>query len=132
MARRLTSSGFTIVELLVAIAVGGIMFVSLNTMYTSQTYLSQRGRDVVLANAFAESKVEGLRSKGFLGLDDGTTDITSELPSELSTPRSGSLVISSFSAAIKNVEITITYNEQGQSRTYYYKTFIGELGVGQY
>lgn len=132
MLKKLGRSGFTIVELLVALVVGGIMFVSLNAMYTSQTYLAQRSRDVVLANAFVESKVESLRSKGFLSLNNGTTDITNELPDELSSSRSGSLVISSYSDGIKSIEITVTYNEQGSSRSYYYKTFIGELGVGQY
>lgn len=132
MLKKLERSGFTIVELLVALVVGGIMFVSLNAMYTSQTYLAQRSRDVVLANAFVESKVESLRSKGFLSLSNGTTDITNELPDELSSSRSGTLVIGTYSDGVKSIEITVTYNEQGSSRSYYYKTFIGELGVGQY
>lgn len=132
MLKKLERSGFTIVELLVALVVGGIMFVSLNAMYTSQTYLAQRSRDVVLANAFVESKVESLRSKGFLSLSNGTTDITNELPDELSSSRSGTLVIGTYSDGVKSIEITVTYNEQGSSRSYYYKSFIGELGVGQY
>lgn len=124
--------GFTIVELLLVIVVGSILVLSINTILTSHAYLSQRGRDLILANAYAELKMESLRSIGFLGLSDGTTDITSELPSELSNSRSGTLVISSFSPSVKQVLITITYNEQGKSRTYSYKSYIGELGVGQY
>lgn len=125
-------NGFTIVELLLVIVVGGILVLSINTILTSHAYLSQRGRDLILANAYAELKMESLRSIGFLGLTDGTTDITSELPSELSNSRSGTLTISSFSPSVKQVLITITYNEQGKSRTYNYKSLIGELGVGQY
>lgn len=124
--------GFTIVELLLVIVVGSILVLSINTILTSHAYLSQRGRDLILANAYAELKMESLRSIGFLGLTDGTTEITNELPSELSNSRNGTLVISSFSPSVKQVLITITYNEQGKSRTYSYKSYIGELGVGQY
>lgn len=125
-------SGFTVVELLLVIVVGSILVLSINTILTSHAYLSQRGRDLILANAYAELKMESLRSIGFLGLTDGTTDITNELPSELSNSRKGTLVISNFSPSVKQVLITITYNEQGKSRTYSYKSYIGELGVGQY
>lgn len=132
MLRKLPEHGFTIVELIVSLVVGALMFSSLNTMYTSQAYLSQRGRDVVLANAYVEGKIEALRSAGFLGLSDGTTNITAELPSELNTPRSGTVTISAYTTAVKQVDISVTYNEQGRSRTYAYRTYIGELGVGQY
>jgi prepilin-type N-terminal cleavage/methylation domain-containing protein len=123
--------GFTIVELLVTILVGAILLTSAGMLINSQAYLSQRNRDLVLVNAFAEGKIESLRSTGFLGLSDGTTDITAELPEELNDSRSGSLVISPHSSAIKKIELNISYNEQGANRSYSYTTHIGELGVGQ-
>ncbi len=86
---------------------------------------------MVVANSYAESKIEALRSAGYLSLADGTTDITSELPDELNQA-SGSLVISSYNTAIKQAVLTINYNQQGNDQTYTYTTYIGELGVGQY
>lgn len=112
--------------------VGTMMIGSAILILTSHLHLSQRGRDLVIANAYIENKIEGLRSIGFAGLSDGTTDITSELPTELNAPRSGSYVISSPSSAVKRVVVTITYNDQGDNRTYSYTTYIGELGAGQY
>lgn len=126
------TDGFTLVELLITLIVGAIVVTGLNSIVTSQAFLGQRTRDLVLANAFTEGKVESLRSKGYLGLSDGTTDITGELPSELNAPRSGSIQIAPYTSATKKVSITITYNEQGKPRTYSYSTLIGELGVGQY
>ena len=114
------------------IVVGSIMIGSAALALISQQHLSQRDRDLVVANSYVEQKVEALRSIGFLGLSIGTTNITAEMPSELNSPRSGSLQISSYSASIKQVDISITYNDQGTSRTYSYTTYIGELGVGQY
>ena len=124
--------GFTIVESIVAMIVGAIMIGSATLILTSGQRLSQRHRDLVIANAFVEQKVEALRSLGFLGLSDGTTNITSEMPSELNSPRSGSLQISTPSGGLKKIDLSITYNDQGTNRTYAYTTYIGELGVGQY
>lgn len=124
-------AGFTIVELIVALFVGASLIGSVNLIYTNQTYLSQRGRDASLANAYAEGKVEELRSAGYLGLSDGTTSITNQLPTELNSPRTGSLVVSTPATGIKQAVITITYNSQGASKTQTYTAYIGELGVGQ-
>ena len=126
------ASGFTIVELLVTLVASGILIGSVSVAVTSQGRIAQRGRDLVIANAYAEGKFESLRSVGFLGLTDGTTNITSDLPAELRPPRSGSLVVSPQSGSVKRVVLTITYNDQGDTRTYSYTTYVGELGVGQY
>lgn len=125
-------SGYTIVELLVTLIVGSILIFAVNTIFSTQAYISQRGRDTVLANAYAEGKFESLRSLGFLGLADGTTDVTSELPVELSSPRSGSVIVTSENDSVKKVVLTINYNEQGKTRTFTYTSYVGELGVGQY
>lgn len=120
------------VELLITIIVTAILMTGLNGIFLAHSNLSQRTRDAVVLNSFAESKVEALRSKGFLALTNGTTNITSELPSELRPPRSGSITVSTHSPAVKVVDISITYNDQGVNRSYSFKTYVGELGVGQY
>lgn len=125
-------TGFTIVELIVALFVASSLVGSVQLIYTNQTYLAQRARDLALANAYVEGKVESLRSKGFLGLSDGTTDITAQLPTELNAPRSGSMQVSSPSSGIKRVVIDINYNSQGADKSVTYTTNIGELGAGQY
>ncbi|HEY5549986.1 MAG TPA: prepilin-type N-terminal cleavage/methylation domain-containing protein [Candidatus Saccharimonadales bacterium] len=124
--------GFTIVELIVSMIVGAIMIGSAILILTSGERLGQKHRDLVVANAFVEQKVEALRSTGFLGLADGTTSIASEMPTELNSPRSGSLQVSTPSDGLKKIDISITYNESGTTRSYTYTTYIGELGVGQY
>jgi prepilin-type N-terminal cleavage/methylation domain-containing protein len=126
------SRGFTVVEIIVALLAGSIMAGSAYLILTSHVSISQRARDLVLSNAYAENKMESLRSAGFLALSDGTNDITAELPSELKAPHSGSLVISTNTEATKKAVLTITYNDQGATRTYTYTTLVGELGVGQY
>jgi prepilin-type N-terminal cleavage/methylation domain-containing protein len=123
--------GFTIVELLVAIAVGAIVTISLNQVVTSYVHVAQRGRYLNLANSYAEAKVEALRNSGYGSLSTGTSNISGELPSQLPRDRSASMTVSSPSGGIKQVDISVSYKDQGQSNTYSYTTYIGELGVGQ-
>lgn len=132
MSKLKDKSGFTLVEIVVTILVGAIFAISVTTVVSANTHLVQSSRDLVAVNSFVESKVEELRSIGYIGLNVGTTDITSQLPSDLNAPRSGSLQISQVSDGLKKADITVTYNNQGEQQTYAYATYVGELGVGQY
>lgn len=123
--------GFTIVELLLAIAVGTIYAISINTVSTTYMRTGQEVRNLSIANAYVEGKIESLRNAGYNSLATGTTNITSELPTQLLSPRSASLQISAPSSGIKQVDVSVTYNDQGTQRTYSYTTYLGELGVGQ-
>ena len=127
-----TASGYTLVEVIVTILVSVTFIFAFNTVYTTQVFISQSGRDTTVANSYVEGKFESLRSQGFLGIPDGTTDITNELPNELNAPKNASLVISSFNSATKLAVINMTFNLQGTDQTFNYSTYIGELGVGQY
>lgn len=131
MARK-TENGFTTIELLVTIAVVGILVPTLAGFINTLNHLNDRARDMSIINSMAENKVEGLRSIGFSGLSTGTTDFTGELPVTIGSPRSATYTISSPSSAIKQVDIVFTYNDHGTSRTLNYRTHVGELGVGQY
>lgn len=123
--------GFTIVELLVSIAVAAIVTASLSQVVTSYVHISQRGRYLSIANAYIEAKAEALRNTGYNGLNVGTTNLTSELPSQLPASRSASMTITNPLGGIKQVNLTISYKDQSLTNTYTYTTYVGELGVGQ-
>jgi prepilin-type N-terminal cleavage/methylation domain-containing protein len=128
----LSQDGFTLVELLVSIVVAAIVVMSLNQVVTTYLHVSQRGRYLNLANSFAEAKMEALRNTGYNGLSNGTTTITSELPAQLPLGKSATLVVANGSSGgLKRIDLSVTYKDQGQSYTYGYTTYIGELGVGQ-
>lgn len=128
---KLDSNGFTLVELLIGIALSAIFIGSIASLQVNTSHIAERSRDVSVVNSFAENKIEELRSKGYLAVNLGTTDITSELPSELNSPRSATLTVSTDPVTMKKVVLTITYNDRGASRTYSYTTYLGEIGVGQ-
>lgn len=123
--------GFTIVEILVAIAVAGVMIGTVSEVVTSYVHTAQRGRYLNTANSYVEAKVESLRNIGYNGLAIGTISLNNDLPITLPPNRAASMTISSPSAGIKQADISISYNDQGKNLSYSYTTYIGELGVGQ-
>ena len=129
--KKLSENGFTLVELLVAIAVGAIIVASLTQVVTNYIHLAQRGRYLNIANAYVEAKTESIRNLGYNSVTDGTTSLTSELPSGMPRIKSGTMTISSPSLGLKQLDITVSYTDQGQSQSYSYTTYVGELGVGQ-
>jgi prepilin-type N-terminal cleavage/methylation domain-containing protein len=126
------NSGFTLVEVLVAIVVGGVYMSTFGVLLGAHTHLSQRGRDLTVANAFAENKIEEIRSKGYTAVGLGSTDISNELPAELGAPRSAELHVTTESDGLKQIVVSLAYNDQGKNQTYAYTTYLGELGVAQY
>lgn len=126
-----TSHGFTLVELIVSMAVAGIVVVSLTQVTTSYVHTATRGRYLNLANSYVEAKVEDLRNAGYNSLLLGSTSLTSELPAQLPPSRTASMTITSPVTGIKQVYISVSYHDNGQTNTYNYTTYIGELGVGQ-
>lgn len=123
--------GFTIIELLVAIAIFGLTIPALAAAINNLVVLNNRSRDMAVANLIAESKAETLRGAGFNSLSPGTVDFTNELPAELASPKSASYTITNPEAGIAEIVINISYDDYNQVKNRQYKTVVSELGVGQ-
>lgn len=126
-----SQKGFTIIELLVAIAVMGFSIPAVAIALRNLTGVNNRARDLALANIIISNKAEQIRSSGFNSLTVGTTDFSSELPSALAKPRNASYVVDIPTSGIANVTLTISYKDYNRTRTLTYKTIVSELGVGQ-
>lgn len=127
-----TEQGFTIIELLVAIAVFGIMVPTLAGFINTLNRFNDRARDLTLVNSLAENKVESLRSQGFSGVATGTTSFASELPATLGSPKTATYTVTTPNTGIKQIDLTISFKDHGSTQSVSYRTYIGELGVGQY
>ena len=122
--------GFTVVEMLVTLALFAILIPSITLGLSTLTQLNNRSRDLTLISIIAENKIESLRSLGYNAIQNGTVNFTSELPSELASPKSASYTVTE-NGGLKTVSVTITYNDYKKSRTINYRSVVSETGVGQ-
>lgn len=130
--RSIEEKGFTVLEVIVATAISGVLLLSLVTLVNSLNVVNDRARDLTIVNALAENKIESLRSVSYVGLADGVTDFTDELPDFITGAKSATYTLSSPTAGIRQMDMTISFQDRGATRTLTYRTLIGELGVGQY
>jgi prepilin-type N-terminal cleavage/methylation domain-containing protein len=127
----LNNRGFTMVEILVSMVIAGTIISALSGIVTTYVSLSQSGLYLNLANSFAEAQIEGLRNSGYNNLSAGTTSLTAQLSSKLPLSKAASMIITAPIAGIKQVDLSITYADRGNTITNTYRTYVGELGVGQ-
>ena len=130
-ARKSKADGFTVVEMLLGIALFAILIPAVILALNSISTLNDSSKDLAISNIIAENKMEELRSIGFNSVPNGTTDITASLPATLGRSRSGSYTVTTPTAGEKQVTLTLVIQARGLSRTLNYRSVIGELGVGQ-
>jgi type II secretory pathway pseudopilin PulG len=127
---RTKEGGFTVLELLISIALIGIIIPTVYLAINSLLVINKRSRNISLVNIAAENKVESLRSTGYNNIPSGTSSFSSELPDELSSPKNATLVISTSNGK-KVIDINISFRDFDRQRSVQYKTIISETGVGQ-
>jgi prepilin-type N-terminal cleavage/methylation domain-containing protein len=125
------SSGFTIIELIISIVVFGFVAAGLAEVFTSVTDVQRNANYLQLATTAAQTEVESLRNNNYDQLPNGTISFTSQLPSNLPPPRSGTVIISSPLTDIKRVDVTVSYNQDGLTENIELSSFIGIIGISE-
>ncbi|MEX0932142.1 MAG: type II secretion system protein [Candidatus Saccharimonadales bacterium] len=126
-------AGFTLVELLVATVVTGMMIIGIASLFLYVSSTQGRANRLLLATQAAENKIENFRNNHYnsLPLSPPAIDFTNELPPELGEPRSASAVISEPQTGLKRIEISVTWSEGSRDRTVELSTLISNIGIAQ-
>ena len=114
------------------IVIGGILVTLTGLLVNNLLVISRQSKDLTIANAYAENKIESLRSAGYLGVEEGTYDFTTELPDNLRQPRSATYTVTSPSPDLKQIDVILSYYSGQGAENLTYRSYLGELGVGQY
>lgn len=126
------TNGFTLVELIVAIAIIGLMASGITSLYIAIDNTQRRTRLLETATRAGEKKIEELRNNHYNALlNDTVITFTDELPSALPAPRSGTISVSEPVAGIKRVDLHISYTDGKANRSVELSSLIGVLGIGQ-
>ena len=131
MTQLKANSGFTIIELIISIVVFGFVAAGLAEVFTSVTDVQRNTNYLQLATTAAQTEVESLRNNNYDQLQNGTINFTSQLPSNLPGPHSGTVIVSSPFTDIKRVDVTVSYNQDGLTENIELSSFIGIIGISQ-
>ncbi len=124
--------GFTIVELLVTIAVIGIAIASLTSLFISIRNIQQQTIYADTATRAAQREIETLRNDNYASLTPGQSiDFTSQLPGSLPRGSSGSVQVSQPATDLRRVDVTVTYKAEGKQQNVTLSSLIGVIGITQ-
>lgn len=125
-------SGFSIIELLIVIAVFGISAGSIITLFTSIQGSQRRSEDLETARYAAELKIESMRNSNYNNLVPGESiDFTNELSADLPGPRTGTVVVSEPESGLRRVDVLVSYNNGPNQREVRLSSVIGAIGITQ-
>jgi prepilin-type N-terminal cleavage/methylation domain-containing protein len=124
-------AGFTIVELLVTIAIIGITTASISSIFISIQHIQTQTSYVDTATRAAQREIETLRNDNYAELTPGQTiNFTSQLPSSL-PGGSGSAQVSQPTSDLRRVDVTVSYKSDGTQRSVELSSLIGVIGIAQ-
>jgi Tfp pilus assembly protein PilV len=125
-------SGFGIVEVVITIVLLGALSLAITGMFRSILYIQSAGQYQKSATLAAQREIESLRNSNYNDLTAGSTvTFTSELPTELPSPKSGTVSVSEPVSGLKRVDVTISYHKPGGTKQVKVSSTIGIIGITQ-
>lgn len=129
---RKNESGFTLIELIVAITVTGLILGGIVNVYIGIQTMQRKTYHMELATRAGERQIESLRNSHYASLEPGVPiDFTDELPSDLASPKTGTVDVTEPSDGLRRVDITITYKDGSSTQTIKQSSLIGVIGIAQ-
>jgi prepilin-type N-terminal cleavage/methylation domain-containing protein len=130
--KRRVEEGFTLVELVAAVVVIGIIGTSITALFLNIQQIQISTNYLESATRAAQLQVESLRNSNYNNLTPGSTiNFTDELPDDLPQDSTGTVAVSEPSPGIRRVDVTVAYTFDDKPRTVEMSSLIGVIGITQ-
>lgn len=127
-----SQSGFTLIEIIVATVIAGIMVISVTNLFLAVEVTQRRTRALASATRAGEQQIELLRNRHYNTLTPGDTiDFAATLPPELGEPRTATVEVSEPEPGLRELDLNITYRDGSANREVNLTTIIGSIGISQ-
>ena len=131
-----SDAGFSIVELLVTLAVAIFAVVSISTLYSAAGRLSDRSTDFLDAHSTTYDKLVQYQNMAWSEIPYDNTggaveDFTAELDTKLPAPREGKIFIQLMPGNLKAIVVRTKYGSGAQQKIIEYADYIQLGGVGR-
>jgi prepilin-type N-terminal cleavage/methylation domain-containing protein len=132
MNKNLGHSGYSIVELVVAIVILGTLAASASSFILSVYAIQRQARYKESAIRAASTEMETLRNEKYNTLINGQDiNFTSSLPADLPPQKTGTVSVSEPTAGLKRVDVVITYKDGKKNNTVKLSSLIGQIGLSK-
>lgn len=141
------SDGFSIVEMLITLAVAGMAVTIIMSIYASATFLSDKSSDTLYANEIAYTKLQEYENKPFSEIptvtknasgtvidpDKYEEDFSSLLPQTLERPHEAKVFISGIAdtTTLKYILVRIKYGSSDKKQVIEYGSLVQQSGIGR-
>lgn len=127
-----SQSGFGLVEVIMAIGLLAVTSLALTGLFRSIIYIQSAALYQKSATFAAQREIESLRNSNYNDLVAGSNiTFTSDLPSNLPGPKTGTAAITEPITGLKRVDVTITYRHGISTKTVKVSSMIGIIGITQ-
>lgn len=127
-----TEDGFTLVELITAVVVLGIIGASVTGLFLNIQQTQIATNYLESATRAAQREIESLRNSNYNNLTPGSTlSFTNSLPGDLPNDRTGTVAVSEPTPGVRRVDVTVTYTHEDRLRTVALSSLIGVIGITQ-
>lgn len=127
---KLSSNGFTLVELLVTIILIGVVFTGLSSIFIGIQRIQVHTAYLDSATRAAQREIESLRNLNYNNLAAGTSiDFSGELPATMPAGSTGTVVVTEPSPGIKRLDVTVRYTYGGTTKNVQLSSLIGVIGI---
>lgn len=125
--------GFTLVELVVTATLVAVASMAIIGIFITIGTLNRQSRNLAVATAIAEQKVETYRDAGYAAIPVGNPgeDFSSMLPTNFGNPKSAVANVTVVSPGLKRVDILINYTEGGTPKKVQTTTLMAERGINR-
>jgi prepilin-type N-terminal cleavage/methylation domain-containing protein len=125
--------GFTLVELIVTAAYVATASAAIIGIFITIGAINRESRNMSVATALAEQKIETYRNAGYNAVPIGTPaeDFSSKLPTNFGSPKSAVANVTTPSTGLKQVDIVISYTENKRPKKVQMSTLMTQRGINR-
>ncbi len=125
--------GFTLVELIVTATYVAAASAAIIGIFIAVGTLNRHSRNLAVATALAEQKMETYRDAGYAAIPTGSPaeNFSSSLPSNFGSPKSALANVTIVQPGLKQVDVILSYTEDGRPKTVRLRTLMAQRGINR-
>lgn len=125
-------AGFGLVEIVLAIALLGGLSLALTGMFQGILHIQSSATYQKSATLAAQRQIESLRNSNYNDLVTGSTiTFTGDLPTNLPSPKTGTVSVTEPVSGLKRVDVTVSYKHGTATKQVKVSSMIGIVGITQ-